>query len=73
VSESVRVKIWLFAAALACAGLYSFWYAFKAWAKSRVIENTPMVAVQDRGEGRRALALLVHDRERYQLGTIPPG
>ncbi len=44
-------KFWLIAAALAAAAAYSFWYAFKAWAKNRVIEDTPTSRVRSAAQG----------------------
>jgi len=44
-------KFWLTAAALAAAAAYSFWYAFKAWAKNRVIEDTPTSRVRSAAQG----------------------
>jgi E3 Ubiquitin ligase len=45
------IKFWLIAAALAAAAAYSFWYAFKAWAKNRVIEDTPTSRVRSAAQG----------------------
>lgn len=44
-------KIWLIIAALAAAAAYSFWYAFKAWTKNRVIEDTPTSRVRSAAQG----------------------
>jgi hypothetical protein len=44
-------KFWLTVAALAGAAAYSFWYAFKAWAKNRVIEDTPTSRVRSAAQG----------------------
>ena len=44
-------KFWLTVAALAAAAAYSFWYAFKAWAKNRVIEDTPTSRVRSAAQG----------------------
>jgi hypothetical protein len=44
-------KFWLIVAALAAAAAYSFWYAFKAWAKNRVIEDTPTSRVRSAAQG----------------------
>jgi E3 Ubiquitin ligase len=46
-----RFKFWLLAAALAAAAVYSFWYAFKAWAKNRTIEDTPTSRVRSAAQG----------------------
>jgi hypothetical protein len=45
------IKFWLVVAALAAAAAYSFWYAFKAWAKNRVIEDTPTSRVRSAAQG----------------------
>jgi hypothetical protein len=44
-------KFWLTAAALAAAAAYSFRHAFKAWAKNRVIEDTPTSRVRSAAQG----------------------
>jgi hypothetical protein len=44
-------KFWFIVAALAAAAAYSFWYAFKAWAKNRVIEDTPTSRVRSAAQG----------------------
>jgi hypothetical protein len=46
-----RFKFWLLVAALAAAAAYSFWFAFKAWAKNRVIEDTPTSRVRSAAQG----------------------
>jgi hypothetical protein len=46
-----RFKFWLIVAGLAGAAVYSFWYAFKAWAKNRVIEDTPTSRVRSAAQG----------------------
>ncbi len=46
-----RFKFWLLVAALAAGAVYSFWYAFKAWAKNRVIEDTPTSRVRSAAQG----------------------
>ena len=46
-----RFKFWLLAAALAAAAVYSFWYAFRAWAKNRTIEDTPTSRVRSAAQG----------------------
>jgi hypothetical protein len=46
-----RLKFWLLAAGLAATAAYSFWYAFKAWAKNRVIEDTPTSRVRSAAQG----------------------
>ena len=45
------IKFWLIAAALAAAAAYSFWFAFKAWAKNRIIEDTPTSRVRSAAQG----------------------
>jgi E3 Ubiquitin ligase len=44
-------KFWLIVAGLAAAAAYSFWYAFKAWSKNRVIEDTPTSRVRSAAQG----------------------
>ncbi len=46
-----RIKFWLLVAGLAAAAAYSFWYAFKAWARNRVIEDTPTSRVRSAAQG----------------------
>jgi hypothetical protein len=46
-----RFKFWLIVVGLAGAAVYSFWYAFKAWAKNRVIEDTPTSRVRSAAQG----------------------
>jgi hypothetical protein len=46
-----RFKFWLVVIGLAAAAVYSFWYAFKAWAKNRVIEDTPTSRVRSAAQG----------------------
>jgi E3 Ubiquitin ligase len=46
-----RFKFWLLVAGLAAAAMYSFWYAFKAWAKNRAIEDTPTSRVRSAAQG----------------------
>lgn len=46
-----RFKFWLIVAGLAAAAVYSFWYALKAWAKNRVIEDTPISRVRSAAQG----------------------
>lgn len=46
-----RFKFWLLVAGLAAAAAYSFWYAFKAWAKNRAIEDTPTSRVRSAAQG----------------------
>jgi E3 Ubiquitin ligase len=45
------IKFWLIVAGLAAAAAYSFWYAFKAWSKNRVIEDTPTSRVRSAAQG----------------------
>jgi hypothetical protein len=58
-----RLKFWLIVAGLAAAAAYSFWYAFKAWAKNRVIEDTPTSRVRSAAQGYVELA---------GRGVLPP-
>jgi hypothetical protein len=44
-------KFWLLVAVLAAAAAYSFWYAFKAWAKNRAIADTPTSRVRSAAQG----------------------
>jgi hypothetical protein len=46
-----RFKFWLIIIGLAAGAVYSFWYAFKAWAKNRVIEDTPTSRVRSAAQG----------------------
>jgi hypothetical protein len=46
-----RFKFWLIVVGLAAAAVYSFWYAFKAWAKNRVIVDTPTSRVRSAAQG----------------------
>ncbi len=46
-----RFKFWLLAACLAAGAAYSFWYAFKAWARNRIIEDTPTSRVRSAAQG----------------------
>jgi hypothetical protein len=47
----LRIKFWLVVAALAACAGYSFWYACKAWAKNRVIADTPTSRVRSAAQG----------------------
>jgi hypothetical protein len=46
-----RFKFWLIVIGLAAAAVYSFWYAFKAWSKNRVIEDTATSRVRSAAQG----------------------
>jgi hypothetical protein len=46
-----RLKIWLIVAGLAAAALYSFWFAIKAWARNRAIEDTPTSRIRSAAQG----------------------
>jgi len=46
-----RFKLWLLIFALAAAAVYSFWYAFKAWRKNRVIEDTATSRIRSAAQG----------------------
>jgi hypothetical protein len=61
--SGASLKFWLFAAALAAAAAYSFWYAFKTWAKNRAIEDTPTSRVRSAAQGYVELS---------GLGVLPP-
>jgi hypothetical protein len=45
------LKFWLLALGLAASAAYSFWYAFKAWAKNRTVEDTPTSRVRSAAQG----------------------
>jgi hypothetical protein len=44
-------EFWLLAAALAAGAVYSFWFAFKSWARNRAIEDTPTSRVRSAAQG----------------------
>lgn len=44
-------KFWFAVVALAAAAVYSFRYAFKAWARNRLIEDTPTSRVRSAAQG----------------------
>lgn len=46
-----RFKFWLLVFGLAAAAVYSFWYAFKAWGRNRVIEDTATSRVRSAAQG----------------------
>jgi hypothetical protein len=46
-----RLKFWLIVIGLAAGAVYSFWYAFKAWGKNRLIEDTPTSRVRSAAQG----------------------
>jgi hypothetical protein len=46
-----QFKLWLLIFALAAAAVYSFWYAFKAWRKNRVIEDTATSRIRSAAQG----------------------
>jgi len=48
-----RLKIWFIflCIGLGLAAAYSFWYAFKAWGRSRAIEDTPTSKVRSAAQG----------------------
>jgi hypothetical protein len=46
-----RFKFWLLVFGLAAAAVYSFWYAFKAWGKNRIIEDTATSRVRSAAQG----------------------
>jgi hypothetical protein len=45
------INILLLMLGLAAAVVYSFWYAFKSWAKNRAIEDTPTSRVRSAAQG----------------------
>jgi hypothetical protein len=49
--SGANYRFWLLAGCLAAAAAYSFWYACKAWAKNRVIEDTPTSRVRSAAQG----------------------
>jgi hypothetical protein len=46
-----RFKFWLIVIGLSASAVYSFWFAFKAWAKNRIIEDTPTSRVRSAAQG----------------------
>lgn len=46
-----RFIYWLIVIGLVAGAVYSFWCAFKAWAKNRVIEDTPTSRVRSAAQG----------------------
>ena len=46
-----RIKFWLLVAGLGASTVYSFWYAFKAWGKNRLIEDTPISRIRSAAQG----------------------
>jgi E3 Ubiquitin ligase len=46
-----QIKFWILLAALAVAAAYSFRYAFKAWYRNRIIEDTPTSRVRSAAQG----------------------
>jgi len=58
-----RFKIWLIMIGLAVAAVYSFWWACKAWAKNRTIEDTPTSRIRSAAQGYVELS---------GRGTMPP-
>jgi hypothetical protein len=46
-----RFKIWLLVIGLSASAVYSFWYAFKAWGKNRIIADTPTSRVRSAAQG----------------------
>jgi hypothetical protein len=46
-----RFKFWLLVIGLGVGAVYSFWYAFKAWNKNRVIADTPTSRVRSAAQG----------------------
>ena len=58
-----RLKFWLLVAGLGASTVYSFWYAFKAWGKNRLIEDTPISRIRSAAQGYVELS---------GRGTMPP-
>jgi hypothetical protein len=46
-----QLKFWIAVIGLAAGAAYSFWYAFKAWAKNRTVEDTPTSRVRSAAQG----------------------
>jgi hypothetical protein len=46
-----RAKLWLLVILLAAAVAYSFWYAFKAWTKNRLVQDTPTSRIRSAAQG----------------------
>jgi hypothetical protein len=46
-----RFKFWLIVTGLCVSAVYSLWYASKAWAKNRIIEDTPTSRVRSAAQG----------------------
>jgi hypothetical protein len=46
-----RFKFWFLVIVLLAGAVYSFWYAFKSWAKNRAIEDTPTSRVRSAVQG----------------------
>jgi hypothetical protein len=46
-----RFKFWLIVIGLSASAVYSFWYAFKAWRRNRIIEDTPTSRVRSAAQG----------------------
>jgi E3 Ubiquitin ligase len=46
-----QIKFCLIVIGLAAGAVYSFWYAFKAWTRNRVIEDTPTSRVRSAAQG----------------------
>jgi len=46
-----RFNFWFVVLGLAVAAVYTFWYAFKSWAKNRVLEDTPTSRVRSAAQG----------------------
>jgi E3 Ubiquitin ligase len=73
--SGTRFRFWLLAGCLAAAAVYSFWYAFRAWAKNRVIEDTPTSRVRSAAQGYVELsglgALPANSSNRGPLTGVP--
>jgi hypothetical protein len=68
-------KILLLMLALAAALVYSFWYAFKSWAKNRTIVDTPTSRVRSAAQGYVELSgrgvLPANSRNKGPLTGLP--
>src|SRR6266568_3390576 len=45
------IKYWVIVLGLSASAVYSFWYAFKAWRRNRIIEDTPTSRVRSAAQG----------------------
>ena len=70
-----QFKYWVLVLSLAAAAAYSFWFAFKAWAKNRIIEDTPTSRVRSAAQGYVELSghglLLQNSHNKGPLTGMP--